>query len=451
LYIKNFVNISYKISKTFKIAILIGGIVLFCISFFGMLTTTFLLEEGMGFFKSYIKSCKIVFKHFFPIAIFWIFQNLLYAFIMILIYVVYSLLIIAGVLILNRADIGTAVYLSTLQILSNGMIWVIVFLYIPLTTLFIHTVYKSYVPKVERKKVILKSYSKYNRVIEYVYRGIFVVCLIITCSFIVRAIKNNPFEKLGIVSAPKITAHRGASITAPENTMSAFTNAIDDVADYIELDVKETKDGVVIVIHDASLKRTTGVNKNVWEVDYDYIKTLDAGSWFSEEYAGEPIPTLEEVIIATKGKIKLNIEIKPTGHDQKLEESVVELIEKYDLVDECVVSSMKYSVIKKVKNLNPKIKTGYIMKSAYGRFYEMKYADFFSVNYSFVTKSIVDKVHNNGKEIHVWTVNGTNNMKELAKMNVDNIITDSPVTCRETVYSRYTNEHILDILKYVFE
>jgi len=105
-------------------------------------------------------------------------------------------------------------------------------------------------------------------------------------------------------------AHRGGAAYAPENTMAAFMNGFELKADFIELDVAMTKDGVLIVIHDDTVDRTTNGTGKVVDLTYDYIRTLDAGSWFSPEFAGEHVPTLGEVLDAFRGKIGILIEIK---------------------------------------------------------------------------------------------------------------------------------------------
>lgn len=145
----------------------------------------------------------------------------------------------------------------------------------------------------------------------------------------VKAFDNNPFNYVEMFSDTLTMAHRGSSYEAPENTMLAFKNAVKATADYIELDVHETKDGEIVVIHDDNLKRTTGVNKKVYNMTYDEIKDLDAGSYFGdeEEFKKCRIPTLEEVMSYTKGKIKLNIEIKLSAYEPDLVEGVAALIE----------------------------------------------------------------------------------------------------------------------------
>ena len=232
--------------------------------------------------------------------------------------------------------------------------------------------------------------------------------------------------------------------------MSAFKQALYDLADYVELDVHLTSNNVVVVMHDSNLKRTTGVNKNIWQVSYDRIKELDAGSWFSADFAGEQVPTLEEVIKEIGPLVKLNIEIKYNKRDKGLTEAVVDIIERNRFEDRCIVTSSDYSVLAEVKKLNSDIKTGYVLSAAYGAYYSISYVDVISINYSFVNKALVDSVHRYGKELYVWTVNAPSIVKSLANMGVDNIITDNPVMAREAVYSRYTGKELINILDYVF-
>ena len=132
----------------------------------------------------------------------------------------------------------------------------------------------------------------------------------------------------------EVTAHRGASRFFPENTMAAFQGALEAGADWIELDVHESKDGQIFVMHDKSFKRTTGVNALAWTLTYDEIAELDAGSFFSKNFEGERIPLLSEAIeFAIENDIRLNIEIKPSSGEPDLEERLVDLILDYAVVD----------------------------------------------------------------------------------------------------------------------
>lgn len=244
-----------------------------------------------------------------------------------------------------------------------------------------------------------------------------------------------------------ITAHRGNSIEAPENTKSAISYALKTGADYAEIDVQETKDGKIVVIHDSNLKRLTGYNVNLWDLDYNELEKYEVGSWFSEEFKGEKIPTLEEIIKEVKGKMKINIEIKTHGHEKMLVENVVSIIEKEDFIDQCVVTSLDYDCLKKVKAINPSIKTGYIMYMVLGDIAKLN-VDFYSLEATNVNKKLVNKAHLIGREVHVWTVNDEEKMKEFIDMGVDSIITDYPETLKNILENRKKNNIIENILDY---
>lgn len=249
-----------------------------------------------------------------------------------------------------------------------------------------------------------------------------------------------------LFNVPIVMAHRGDSSEAPENTMAAFESAIDNMADYIELDVQMTKDGVVVVSHDSNLRRVTGVNKNIWQVTYDEIKDLDAGSFFDPQFAGETIPTLEEVVQLTKGKIRLNIEMKPTGHEIGFEAEVARIIEEYGIEDSCMVCSMKYKTLENIKKINPNIETTYVVIMAYSNFWQVDAADAFSVSYSMLDKTLVNNIKSAGKDIYVWTVNSDKQMLAAIDMGVDGLITDYPVLAKEMVLSRYTPDDVIDLI-----
>lgn len=224
----------------------------------------------------------------------------------------------------------------------------------------------------------------------------------------------------------KIIAHRGSSNRAPENTISSILLAAEDKADYAEMDVQQTKDGVVVLMHDKNLKRVARVDKNVSEMEYRNIEELNVENIHSEKFKGEKIPTLDQVMKASKGKIKLDIEIKNYEDDTELVKKVVQSVENNNFVDDCLICSFDYSALVKVKKLNPKIRTGYITDLNKKDKLNLEYADYYSIYYPKVNNTIIEKLHKNNKKVHVWTVNNVNDCKKLIQMGVDDIITDYP-------------------------
>ena len=223
----------------------------------------------------------------------------------------------------------------------------------------------------------------------------------------------------------EVTAHRGSSTSTPENTLSAIRQAIADQADYAEIDVQETLDGVVVVLHDSDLMRVTGKKRKIWKTTFAKVRELDAGSWFSPEFVGERIPTLEEAVEVAKDKIKLNIELKFYGHNQRLTERVVSIIKAEGFVDQCIVMSTNYQELFKVKELDNRIKVGFVFFEAIGKVFDLE-VDIFSIFRKKATKSFITKARKREKEVHVWLINTPEAMEHFIYLGVDNIITDNP-------------------------
>ena len=238
----------------------------------------------------------------------------------------------------------------------------------------------------------------------------------------------------------QITSHRGFSAKAPENTLPSIQAAIDSgVSDYAEIDVQQTSDGVVVLTHDTNLKRCTGLDANVHDIPYEQLRTLDASKGYTgqdaDRFAGTPIPTLEEVIRLCKANgLKLNIEIK--GNTPTLEQETVRIIRENDFGDQCIITSLRYSALEKVKALDPSLKTGYIMAMGVGNYYDLAAADLFSVESTFVTASMVNALHLRGKQVHAWTIDEKENAQRMLRLGVDNLITGDPQMVYDVIQSK---------------
>ena len=235
---------------------------------------------------------------------------------------------------------------------------------------------------------------------------------------------------------PMIMAHRGYSAKAPENTLPAFKMCMDEGFSAAELDVQMLGDGTIIVMHDDNLKRTTGLNKNVWEVTYDEIKDLDNGAFFDKAFEGTRIPTLDEVLkLAGSGdtKLYLNIEIKRNGHDEGITQKVVDIILENNYLNNCDITSQDYSTLEEVRKINPYVLTAYTSVVGMGDLESLDAADIISIQETFATFENVERLHRAGKRVFVWTVNEKETMKKLVSLNVDAILTNDPALCKEVI------------------
>jgi glycerophosphoryl diester phosphodiesterase len=243
----------------------------------------------------------------------------------------------------------------------------------------------------------------------------------------------------------QVTAHRGHSRAAPENTLRAIHKAIESGADYAEVDVQQTADGVVVLLHDSDLKRVAADPRRVGELPYDAVRKLDVGSWFDPAFAGEHIPTLAEVIELCRGRIKLNIELKFFGADRRLAGEVARLVGEQDFASDCLVTSFDYRALRDMKRQNPRVRSGLIVAYALGNVGRME-VEALSVRADWLSDEVLREAHRLGKEVHVWTVNDAGRMAQLMKRGVDNIITDDPdllIRVREESASLKGTERLL--------
>lgn len=227
-------------------------------------------------------------------------------------------------------------------------------------------------------------------------------------------------------------AHRGASSLAPENTIAAFKKAYEVGADGIELDVQLSKDGVPVVIHDEMVNRTTGGEGWVKDMTATELKNLDAGSWFSGEFAGETIPTLGEVLEEFKNRCFLiNIELKmDVVKYQGLEEAVIDEIKSRHLEEKIIISSFNHDSLKICKKINPAIRTGFLYTSGNHNPWEyIKKLGCYSAHPFFLNlfyPGTVQGFKKNGIPVFAWTVNIKFAMKHMIRAGVEAVITDKP-------------------------
>jgi len=232
---------------------------------------------------------------------------------------------------------------------------------------------------------------------------------------------------------PTIFAHRGASAHAPENTLAAFELALAQGADGIELDAKLSGDGHVVVIHDATVDRTTDRQGRVKDISLAELRSLDAGGFFAEQYRGEKVPTLEEVFEALGKRMFVNVELTnyntPGDH---LVESVCMLVKKCGLQKQVLFSSFFASNLSKARGLLPEVPRGLLafngLLGVWARSFGFAFGRYQALhpNLKDVTPQQVQRVHRLKRRVHVWTVNTAEDMRRLFNWDVDGIFTDDP-------------------------
>lgn len=247
----------------------------------------------------------------------------------------------------------------------------------------------------------------------------------------------------GIV--PLIIAHRGFSAKNPENTLSAVVGAVDAGADLVEVDVQFTLDRHVIVLHDETVDRTTNGTGYVSDMKLEEVQRLDAGSWKAPEFTGEKIPTLSQILahfVAKKVKAKLLIELKFIKYSRNgvmipydgLDSAVTQLIQQHSAWDYVVVQSFVASYLTKIQELDDRIPVAHLLLP-WNSWWMRNNFYAYNPNYYLLSQGFVERAHDSGKKVMVWTVDKREQMLTCIAMNVDGIITNDPVQLNQLIKS----------------
>jgi glycerophosphoryl diester phosphodiesterase len=241
--------------------------------------------------------------------------------------------------------------------------------------------------------------------------------------------------RLAAPQAVEVIAHRGAAAVRPENTLAAVEQALEDRADWVEIDVQEIADGTVIVTHDRDFMKQAGVPLKVWEAMPADLARIDIGSWFDPAYSEARVPTLRDVLELAKGRGRVLIELKYYGHDERLEERVVEIVEEAGMVEDVMVMSLKRAGVAELRSLRPNWPVGILAARAIGDLAALD-AEFLAVNTGQVSPQLLRRAHAAGKRVYVWTVDDPRAMSRMISMGVDGLITNAPDLARRVMEER---------------
>jgi glycerophosphoryl diester phosphodiesterase len=273
--------------------------------------------------------------------------------------------------------------------------------------------------------------------------------------------RNEKLEATG----PLIIAHRGASAVAPENTIAAFRKALDAGADGVEFDVRLSKDGVPVVIHDATLLRTANINESVADLTADQLSNVDAGSWFNaaypaharSEFSGQGIPSLKTVLQLlenTSGPIYIEMKCETEDAVSPLVDAVCREIRDSPLLPRLIAKSFRLAAIPRAQAILPGIRTAALFAPKIMRLLRKeKYliniagelgADHLSLHKALVSRKLVGKARKAGIPVTVWTVNTPRWITRAADLGVFAVITNDPsrmVASRESRLQLQTHEN----------
>ena len=283
---------------------------------------------------------------------------------------------------------------------------------------------------VREKSELYTLSADFIKVKEYSFkRSALMVVSLIVVSLAVLGLFTYKYSYLfEEVERPLVCAHRGDNVNAPENTMPAFALAASENLQWIELDVHQTKDGVIVCNHDASIKRVTGINYTIHDHTFAELSRVEFGSWMPGDFDQVTIPTLEEVLTFAKEN-EMNVQVELKGHplDVNFEENVLKVINDTGMHDNVMVIAQDARRLQRVMELDPTITKGYCMAIALGDLNDIPYTDNITIEETYVTPELVRNMHEKGVKVFCWTVDKDDTVQYLVSCGVDVIGTDDPM------------------------
>ena len=219
-------------------------------------------------------------------------------------------------------------------------------------------------------------------------------------------------------------AHRAGGFEAPENTAAGLDVAYKMGSSGGEIDIQRTSDGSYIVLHDNTFSRVAGVDKKPSEMTLEEVKQLRVD--------GEPVPTLEDMLDASHGRLTLYVELKGETADKQMADEAVKIIKDRNMTDETVIISLKYDLIDYVESTYPEMNTGFLAFASFGDTAELN-CDYLALEEETATVDTINSIHNNGKKVLVWTVNDDEDIEEFIQSGADELITDNLSGAKEII------------------
>ena len=388
---------------------------------------SFVMQEN-SFIKSCTKSRKLVTGNFFEVLITLILLTIILNF---LINSLSSIIVVnakefisflqrnRGNIVAKSEDVGTYTYVLR-QILksfispavNNAALTVLFFRYIE---------DKGELTSISRDMFKAKKYPKK---ISIAFFAVPIVLLIGVTVFVA-----NRYSFLAEkCSKPLVCAHRGDNVNAPENTLPAFEMAASENLKWIELDVHQTSDGVIVCNHDSSIKRTAGVNLAIHDNTYEELVSHELGEWMPGDYDHVKMTTLREALrLAKLNHMNVQVELKGHKDDVGFEENVLKVINETEMHDNVMIIAQDASRLRRIYELDPGITKGYCMFIAIGNVEDIYYTDNITIEETNVTPELVRRLHAQGKKVFCWTVDLDDTVQYLVSCGVDVIGTDNPM------------------------
>jgi len=312
--------------------------------------------------------------------------------------------------------------------LSSFLLNILLLIFFPFNVILVTNMFYRYTDPREtpEDEVIVRNHTRLsgleNKAVTFFQKKKYLLFLTLAVYLTVTFLANYAFSQQLFNWDIHVASHRGDSQT-PENSLSGIREALAKGVQGVEIDVQMTKDGVIVLNHDDTLKRVAGVDKEVSDLTFAEVRQLEIGS--SLGLTGERIPTLDEAIQEVKGKGFLIIDIKSKSNPDDIAQKIVDLIISNNMQSDTYVQSFYPSALKAVRNVNPDIRIGQILTALTGDLSVLD-VDFYTINQNMVSDEFITSAHMLGRGVWVWTVNSDRNIREIIKYPVDGIISDNP-------------------------
>ncbi len=361
-----------------------------------------------NFSKSFVKILKI----FLILALFVLLITLVFFTVIFLIY----LCVLSFNNIGSGASITGEAYRNLINVFSPMVVgyFIVLSLFIPLV--YFALFFASFIPF---EKDWIYTSKRSLKILSTVLAILFIS--IFEGTVYARGINND--EILKLQTGAIVEGHRGNSSQQLENTEASFLDAINNGADYVELDVTRTQDNVLVISHSAKMDIGSDI---LYVPDHTYDELLQYTFYDRdrEYFTDQKLLTLDQAIDLANGRTKLNIEIKRADNEDGYIQQILDVINNHNFINQCTIASGKYEYIKQVEEANPDYNTIYLTNSNYGDFENLNF-DSFSIEQGAVTKSIVNRVHLAGKTVHSWTLSNEREVQRMINMGVDYLIVDN--------------------------
>ena len=274
------------------------------------------------------------------------------------------------------------------------------------------------------------------------------VLLIAAGSMVVGNYMNEHFDEFfPAESQVSVIAHRAGGVEAAENTVAGIDAAVEMGAFGSEIDIQRTADGYYVVNHDNTFSRVAGDRRKPSQMTLEEVRQLRVKT-HAQTDKGEPVPTLEEMLDASHGRVILFVELKGETADRKMADDTVRIVRERGMLDEVVFISLKYKLIDYLANTYPDAQTGFLAFGSYGDVARLN-CDYLAIEKLMSTDTTVDAIHGQDKMAFIWTINDTDTQEYFLSSNVDAIITDNvkdAQAIKERLAQRSDLQRVLDVL-----